>query len=175
MKGMKIMLGALIATSAFISACEDKEEKKAVQEPDRTFAQEAARANLAEIQLGGIAVSKATDTDVRIFAQLMINDHQTSLSELTSISDDRDLDLPNDITPTQQALKDRLQGMSGYAFDTAYMHAQVRAHQATSALFQAEAALGKENRFKSYASKYLPKINSHWSESSTISTEIDAE
>lgn len=175
MKGMKIMLGALIATSAFMSACDDKDEKKAVPEPDRTFARDAAQGNLAEIQLGGIAVSKASNADVRIFAQMMINDHQTSLTELTSISEDRDLILPNDITAAQQTLKTRLQALEGYQFDTAYMHSQIRAHQQTSALFQSEAALGKEKRFKSYASKYLPKINAHWSESSTISTELDAQ
>jgi putative membrane protein len=175
MKGTKIMLGALIAISAFISACDDKEEKKAVQEPDRTFAADAAQGNLVQIQLGGIAVSKATDTKVRVYAQMMINDHQTSLNELTSISTDRDLTLPADVTTTQQALKVRLQALEGYQFDTAYMHSQVRMHQTTSALFQEEAALGKESRFKSYASKYLPKINAHWSEGSTISTELDAQ
>lgn len=176
MKGMKIMLGALIATSAFISACDDKkEENKAVQEPDRTFARDAAQGNLAEIQLGGVAVSKASNTKVRVYAQMMINDHQTSLNELTSISNERELTLPTDLTTTQQALKVRLQALEGYQFDTAYMHSQVRIHQATSALFQSEAALGKESRFKSYADKYLPKINAHWSESSTISTELDAQ
>lgn len=176
MKVMKIILGALIAASAFMSACnDDDDEKKPVQEPDRTFAVNAAHGTLAEIQLGGLAVSKATDAEVRAFAQMMINDHQTSLNELKSISDDRDLDLPNELDQTHQALRDRLQDLNGYTFDTAYMHSQVKDHQTTSALYQSESALGKEERFKSYANKYLPKITAHWGEANTISTKLDAQ
>lgn len=175
MKVTKIILGAFIAASAFISACNDDDEKKPVQEPDRTFAQNAAYGNLAEIQLGGLAVSKATDTDVRAFAQMMINDHQTSLNELKSISDERDLKLPDEIDQQHQVLRDRLQSLTGYSFDTAYMHNQVKDHQATSALFQSESALGKEDRFKSYANKYLPKITEHWGKANTISDKLDAQ
>jgi hypothetical protein len=51
--------------------------------------------------------------------------------------------------------------MSGASFDKAYMQGQVRAHNATVALFNKQLEDGNETHVRSYAAKYLPDIQTH--------------
>ena len=50
------------------------------------FVQHAAAAGMAEVALGKMALAKATDTDVKEFAQKMVDDHSKANAELTSLA-----------------------------------------------------------------------------------------
>ena len=49
---------------------------------DSAFAMKAAQANMAEVELGKLALQKAMSDDVKKFAQMMVDDHSKALDEL---------------------------------------------------------------------------------------------
>src|SRR5690606_35433437 len=57
-----------------------------VNKQDADFAVKAADAGLAEIELGKLAMEKATDQRIKDFAQRMVADHQKANDELKSIA-----------------------------------------------------------------------------------------
>lgn len=91
-------------------------------------------ANEGEIQQGQAAASRASSSDVRAFAQMMVTDHTNALNAA------RDTFSRAGVTPadnaTTQCLRENSRGTitnlatyNGAAFDRAYMQAQVDLHQ----------------------------------------------
>jgi len=128
---------------------------------DRTFATEAAQGGLAEVELGQLAVQKATSPQVKQFAQRMVTDHSQANQELMQVAKSQNLNLPTQVDAKQKSEMDRLRGMSGTAFDTAYMQHMVQDHQKDVADFQKQAQSGGDPALKGFAQKYLPTLQQH--------------
>lgn len=93
-----------------------------------------ATANQGEIDQANAALSKATNADVRAFAQMMVTDHTNAANTA------RDVFSRNGITPSDNATTNELKtngqhstmnlsAYSGAAFDRAYLQAQIDMHQ----------------------------------------------
>jgi putative membrane protein len=145
------MLTALSAAPAFA----------ALSSSDRTFATEAAQGGLAEVELGQLAVQKATSPQVKQFAQRMVTDHSKANRDLEQLAKSENLDLPTQVDAKQKSEMDRLRGMSGSAFDAAYMQQMVQDHQKDVSEFQKQAQSGGDPALKGFAQKYLPTLQQH--------------
>jgi putative membrane protein len=62
---------------------------------DRKFVMEAAQGGMEEVSLGHMAVDKATNPDVKQFAQRMIDDHSKANSELMALASQKGVNLPS--------------------------------------------------------------------------------
>lgn len=89
----------------------------------------------AEVEAGQLAKTKATNAQVKSFAQTMVTEHGSDLKKLNrmSMSDSMAAGESSAIVSTlrskHQEMMDRLQNMSGSEFDRAYMDAMVNGHQ----------------------------------------------
>jgi putative membrane protein len=104
--------------------------------------------NDAEIEIGGLARTKATDPEVRQFAQRIVTEHRALKTEATSTA--RRLN----ITPVMPAADEGLQGdhregmrdfnqrARGSEFDEAFVEHEVRMHR--NVLDEIEDALGRK-------------------------------
>ena len=128
----------------------------AVSSADKTFATEAAQGGVAEVELGQLALQKGTSPQVKQFAQRMVTNQ-----ELMELAKTQNLDLPTQVDAKHKADMDRLRGMNGTAFDTAYMQHMVQDHQKDVAEFQQQAQSGSDPGLKSFAVKYLPVLQQH--------------
>src|SRR4051812_36949945 len=54
---------------------------------DMNFLMDSAKTNLLEVKLGELAQKKATSSDVKTFAQRMIDDHSKAQAKLQSVAD----------------------------------------------------------------------------------------
>ena len=72
--------------------------------------------------------------------------------------------LPTDSGAKDQATYDRLDKLSGAAFDRAYAKDMVADHQADVAAFKKEANGGKNDSLKGFASETLPTLEDHLKE-----------
>jgi len=133
----------------------------AVSGADKTFATEAAHGGLAEVQMGQLALQKATSPQVKEFAQHMVTDHTQANQDLMQLGKSENLNLPKQLDPKHKGEMDRLSAMSGTAFDAAYMQHMVQDHKKTVADFQKQAQSGSDPALKSFAQKYLPIIQQH--------------
>jgi len=133
----------------------------ALSSSDKSFATEAAKGGLAEVELGQLALQKATSPQVKQFAQRMVTDHTQANEELMQVAKSQNLDLPVQLDAKHKSDIDRLRGLSGSAFDAAYMQHMLQDHQKDVADFQKQARSGSEPTLKSFAQKYLPTLQQH--------------
>ncbi|HVY92068.1 MAG TPA: DUF4142 domain-containing protein, partial [Bryobacteraceae bacterium] len=128
---------------------------------DASFVNKAAQGRQAEVKLGQLAASKGSNEKVRNFGQRMVEDHGKAGDQLKSIAQKQNIQPPSTMTSEDQALYDKLQGLSGSQFDKTYMEAMVKDHQKDINDFQQEADNGKDSEVKSFASRTLPTLREH--------------
>jgi putative membrane protein len=133
----------------------------AVSSADKIFATDAAQGGVAEVEMGQLALQKGTSPQVKQFAQRMVTDHTQANQELMQLAKSQNLDLPAQVDSKHKSDMDRLRGMSGTAFDTAYMQHMLQDHQKDLAEFQKQAQSGSDPGLKSFAAKYLPVLQQH--------------
>src|SRR6476659_6762106 len=63
---------------------------------DRTFVMEAARGGMAEVEMGRLAVNKASNADVKQFGQRMVDDHGKANDELKGLASRKNVTLPTE-------------------------------------------------------------------------------
>jgi putative membrane protein len=117
--------------------------------------------NLAEVELGQLAATKASSDQVKSFAQHMVDDHGKANDELKSIVASKNITLPAEPDAKHKAVHDRLSKLSGAAFDRAYMREMVAGHRMAVNAFRTESKTGKDADIKAWASKTLPTIEEH--------------
>src|SRR6185295_10843016 len=66
----------------------------ALSSDDRKFITEVAHGGMMEVQLSRTAVDKATNPDVKQFAQRMIDDHSKANAELSQLASQKGITLP---------------------------------------------------------------------------------
>jgi putative membrane protein len=128
---------------------------------DQSFVTKAAQGGAAEVKLGQLAADKASNQKVKDFGKRMVADHGKAGAQLSSIAKKKSLEAPSDMTSEDQALYNRLNGMSGSEFDKTYMEHMVKDHQKDITEFQQEADSGKDSDVKAFASKTLPTLRQH--------------
>jgi putative membrane protein len=128
---------------------------------DRQFVEKAAMGGMAEVELGKLAQQKATSDQVKTFGDHMVQDHSKANDELKAIASNKGVQLPADVGPKHKAAMQKLQKLSGGAFDEAYMKQMVADHKETVADFKKEAESGKDADLKGFASSKLPKLEEH--------------
>jgi len=134
---------------------------KTVSAADKKFATGAAQGGLAEVELGQLAAQKGQSDKVKQFGQRMVDDHTSANKELKSVAQKNNITLPTSINAKDQALKDKLSGLSGAEFDRAYMTSMVKDHQKDISEFQKEANSGSNADLKGFAARTLPTLQEH--------------
>jgi putative membrane protein len=128
---------------------------------DRMFMDKAAEGGLAEVQLGQLAEQKASEQSVKDFGKRMVTDHSQANDKLNGIASSEGVTLPTSLDAKDHALYDRLSGLSGSAFDVAYMRAMVSDHNQDVAQFQRESQTARNQAIRSFASTTLPTLQDH--------------
>ena len=128
---------------------------------DRRFLQDAAAAGRAEVEIGQLAVKKATDARVRDFARHMAEDHAATNKELMQLAKRQGVSLSTEMAPRHRALLDRLAGLEGADFDREYMNAMVDDHRDVVGAFEREARAGRDPEVKAFAERTLPTLQHH--------------
>ena len=149
------MLSAMVAASP----AKAQDAQSAVN--DSTFVHMAASGGAAEVQAGKLAQQKASSADVKQFGQQMVTDHTNANKQLAAASQNAGLTPPTTMLPKHQQEVQQLMGMSGAAFDKAYMAAMVKDHTEMVQLFQQQARSGQAESLKQVAAQTLPVLQQH--------------
>ena len=128
---------------------------------DAMFMREAAADGLAEVQLGRVALGKASSAQVKQLAQRIIDDHTKANQQLMDIAQRKNVSLPTEPMPMQKQEADRLQSLSGNDFDQAYAQAMVKDHRKAIKMFGMQSASGSDPDLKQFASTTLPTLKMH--------------
>ena len=172
MKAKRIIPGTIAAVLAAISltiinpitaAADEKSKASAgtIADADKNFMVAAAEGGMLEVRLGEIAISKGSRKDVKDFGSMMVADHGKAGEDLKAVAAKYSVTLPANLAAEQQAIVDRLDKLSGAAFDEAYIEEMVKAHTKDASTFE-EASKNAENPdVKAFAERTLPIIKLH--------------
>src|SRR5438309_1172007 len=92
----------------------------AVTAMEKQFVTKAAQGDRAEVQLGQLALQKSNNSEIKQFAQKMIDDHGQNQQQVDSLASKLSITAPSDVAPDEKQQADRLQNLTGAQFDQAY-------------------------------------------------------
>lgn len=159
-----LMFGQAASSSNNASTSADTSKPaaaKSSKKMDETFTMKAAQGGLAEVQLGQLAVQKASNPDVKAFGQKMVDDHQKANDQLKDAAGKENFAMPTAPAAKDKAEAARLEKLSGAAFDKAYIAHEVADHKKDVAEFQHEAKSGQDEQIKNFAQQTLPTLQEH--------------
>lgn len=128
------------------------------------FVQVASASDRFEIESSRLALEKAQSPEVKRYAQMMIDEHTRSTSELKTVAGALQPPLvpKAQFNAKQTADMTKLQGTpAGAAFDAAYLTAQVEGHGATLSAMRDYQSGGEVTELKAVAAKMVPIVERH--------------
>jgi putative membrane protein len=128
---------------------------------DQDTATKIAQANQAEIDAGTLAATKATNADVKNFANKMVADHGKAGDELKQLASAKGLTLPTQTDDAHKKAIDKLSTTDPKKFDKAYMEEMVKGHEEAVKAFEKTSKDAKDPDLKSWATKTLPTVQDH--------------
>lgn len=132
-----------------------------IDHADASAMKKLAGANMAEIEGGKLAVSKAQNADVKKFGQQMIDDHGKMLDDLKKLADAKGVKLPDKAPMSERGKMKKLEGLSGDRFDQAYMDDMVKNHQKDVKETDKIASKAKDAEFKQAVQDANAKMKEH--------------
>jgi putative membrane protein len=128
---------------------------------DSSFIRQAVRGNYTEVALGRLAESRASNSEVKEFAERMVEDHNSMNKEWIELAQDNDMKVTVDFGESGRQAIDRLEKLSGTAFDQAYMSEMLREHEQELAAFQQMASSAGSSEIRQLASSGASTIRQH--------------
>ena len=96
---------------------------------DDEFVRDVALKNMAEVELSRMALDKATNVEIKSFAQRMIDDHDAAGHKLKSVVSDQPIEWPAQLDEKHRKTVEELAQKQGGDFDRDYVEAMVEGHE----------------------------------------------
>lgn len=129
---------------------------------DEKALKDMAQANINEVAAAKIALSKAKNSDVKAFAQKMVDDHGAALTKVQAVAQQKGVTLPTEPDPAHKAMADKLEKESGDEFDKMYMeNAGTKDHKMVLSKLQSDAKNIKDPDVKALADAHTPVVEQH--------------
>ena len=149
-------------------------EKMEARARDSTFVSNALAGNLAEVQLGQLAVQKSSDPQVKQFAQHMIDDHTKLSNDMKLAAEQLGVPAPTHLDKKNQKTVEKLSALSGTEFDRAYMKEMVKDHKRDLQDFKGAAASSQNPALKMAADHGAQVISAHLKQAEQITRQQTA-
>jgi putative membrane protein len=127
---------------------------------DSQFIHAAAEGGMAEVKLGMLAVEKG-GPEVKEFGQKMVDDHTAINKDMANVADEMGVMLPKKISKDAQAQYDKLNSLSGDAFDKEYVAYMIKAHREDFRAFRMEATTASDPTLQAEVIKALGVMRQH--------------
>ena len=131
-----------------------------------------ADAGLMEVELGRLAWTKASSSEVKSFAQLMVDDHTKANNELKALAQQKNITLPIAMSNERQKKVENFAEKTGSEFDREYIDLMVREHKEAIDEFEDQAEEGNDAELKSWASSKVSTLRHHLQEAERIQESI---
>ena len=128
---------------------------------DQVYVQNAAASDMFEIETSKLALDKAALPSIKTFAQMMIDEHGKSTTELKAAAGQAGIPVPTALPADLQTKLDALRPLSGAAFDRQYLADQRAGHQDTLAKVNGYLAAAPAGPLKDHAAKVTGVVQKH--------------
>ena len=128
---------------------------------DKMFVRKALQGGLTEVQLGQLTLQKSDNSQVKEFAQRMVDDHTKLGEQMKPIAQQLGVGVPDQPSKKDRQLIAKMQALSGSAYDQAYIKDMVKDHKQDLSEFQTEASSGQDQTVKDAATQGSKVIAEH--------------
>jgi len=143
-----------------------------VSTKDVNFASSVTNNALNKVNTGKMALEKSTNTRVKSFATMLVNDHTEFGEELSLIAKDRKITLPALSGMAEMHQANRLAMKQGNDFDKAFMDAMIEDEKKEVAICENGSKSCKDASLKAFATKTLPVLKMHLDSAQAIRSSL---
>ena len=161
----------LLGSVFILQSCSDDDDEETMDR--QVFVNEAASANMFEIQSAQLALEKSDNPTIEAYAEHMVTDHSAATLELTAIATTHRLNVPGAMLKKHQDMYNSLAAKSGVDFEKSYASMMVTSHQETIALFENASLHVNEEDLREFAGGKLPTLRHHLEEAQDLNAEIN--
>jgi putative membrane protein len=139
------------------------------------FVKKAGAAGAAEVEMGKLGAEKATDAEVKAFAQKMVTDHTKANKELMAAAKAKGLEVPTEPGLMHKGMQEKFEHQSAdHDFNEDFMEQMVRDHESAVELFQTAANdTSLDPDLRALAKKTLPTLQQHLADAQKLEEKLD--
>jgi putative membrane protein len=129
---------------------------------DRKFIQDAAESGMFEVQIAQLAATKATDPNVKSFADTLAKEHSAANNELVQLANSKGVELP--AAPPRGKRRDieKMAKHTGAEFDQQFVReVGIKDHEKDIKKFEKASEKAKDAQLKAWIDKTLPHLREH--------------
>jgi putative membrane protein len=153
---------ALMAAGSCHAQAQTQTQTQTLSKGDQRILSDLAQANISEVAAANIALKKSENADVKKFAQQMVDDHTKGLQEVQQVAQSKSVTLPTEPDAKHKKMADRLNSLSGAAFDKEYLaNAGVKDHKEAHQKVVSAQKKATDPDVKALAAKLQPTIDQH--------------
>lgn len=137
---------------------------------DEAFIKKAATGGMFEVEAARLAAEKASDPQLKTFAEKLRDHHQQANDELKQIASARGVSMPTQLQSKDKAMLDKLNKASGDKFDKEFISmVGLRDHKQDIRDFENARNETSDPDLKAWIEKTLPTLRTHLAEAQQIS------
>jgi putative membrane protein len=161
---------ALLAPALLIGLAAPTRAEEKELTTDQDFVLRSIRADTAEIRMSELALKTTSNPEVKAFAKMMIDDHTQHRKEMIVAARSMKADIPEGVTRDDQDDLDRLEKLSGKAFDAAYVKMIVSSHERVLGMNRKWEKEGANAKIRAAAKKTADAVSDHLAMAKTLKT-----
>jgi putative membrane protein len=133
---------------------------RAAETAAASFLQQAAQIDIAEVGAGKLAQQKSANAAVQDFGKMLESDHAKHLTAVEDLAKSMGVSIPAEPASADKKEAQKLQALSGRAFDQEFVKHMVEGHQMAITAYETEAKAGNADT-SALAQKTLPALQHH--------------
>ena len=170
-----VSLPALTLAQPPANSGPDKSTGARISQEEQKFLDYAAQDNQGEIQIAILAEKNAGNLAVKAFARLMIDDHAEVESRLAALVNQLDVKVPIGIGHEDEQIMQRLEPLTGSAFDREFIQAQIKDHSDDIKKFDKEEATAENSQLKEFVAQTIPILKQHLALAKAVGDSLHSE
>ena len=136
---------------------------------DRAFMADAAVGGLFEVAAGKLAAERGSDSAVKDFGKMLMDDHGAANKALNELAAARSITLPSRLPKNQQSTLRRLARAPAGKFDRQFVQQiGIEDHERDIRKFEDAARTARDPEVKAFAEKSLPTLRKHHAEAQRL-------
>ncbi|RZI85892.1 MAG: DUF4142 domain-containing protein [Rubrivivax sp.] len=140
---------------------------------EKQFLTDAATGGQYELAVAQLAQSQASDSSVKSYAAMLVNDHTVANQKLQQLAQRHNVVLPTRLPPDKQKVIDKLTKATGAEFDRQFVQVVgLHDHKTDIGLFEKASREAKDTEVREFASSTLPTLRAHLSAAQNLPASV---
>ncbi|HJR15623.1 MAG TPA: DUF4142 domain-containing protein [Gemmatimonadales bacterium] len=139
---------------------------------DAKFIRNVDASHFLQVRLGRLAQEKGRDSDVKRFGERMERDHGAFQEQWNNMASRNNMPYKSGMGPEHKSELDRLEKLSGRAFDRAYMTFMIQSHNGYLNYWRNEGRSARSAPVRTLVNRGLPTLEEHMEMARRIATQV---